>query len=301
MSIAFAVIFYGVFVAWSDFSALGNALVSFKWNYLWAILALSLANFLIRFIKWQYYLNILSLKIPRLDSLEIFLAGLSLSITPGKLGEVFRSYLLKIKYQIPLSKTGTIVIADRLSDLIAMVVLSTIGAIGYQYGQKIIWLTAGAILILVVMVVVRPIGDKIVKLLNHFSFFKRRAKAINSLYESSYQMLLPRRLLLTSALAVLGWGMEALGFWLTFRAIGTNLSLLAAMFIYSFSTIVGAISALPGGLGVTESSMAGLLVLANINKAVAFAATLVIRAATLWFAVALGGVALLIFQKRNKL
>jgi len=62
-----------------------------------------------------------------------------------------------------------------------------------------------------------------------------------------------------------------------------------AIFGLSFSTVVGAVSALPGGLGAAEASMVGMLVLLlGMNTDSATAATLLIRFATLWFGVTLG-------------
>jgi uncharacterized protein (TIRG00374 family) len=55
---------------------------------------------------------------------------------------------------------------------------------------------------------------------------------------------------------------------------------------------------LPGGVGPTEGSMSGLLALRGVDLPVAVAATLVIRVATLWFAVAVGAVAMFIAQGR---
>ncbi|CUS88292.1 flippase-like domain-containing protein [Candidatus Kryptobacter tengchongensis] len=82
------------------------------------------------------------------------------------------------------------------------------------------------------------------------------------------------------------------------RSYSIDLSLNLATFIYSFSTLAGAISMLPGGLGFTEGSMSGLLIFNKIPKNTAVAITIIIRFATLWFAVALGLIALYIFQKK---
>jgi uncharacterized protein (TIRG00374 family) len=59
--------------------------------------------------------------------------------------------------------------------------------------------------------------------------------------------------------------------------------------VFSLGSLAGALSFLPGGLGVAEGSMTGLIrVLGDVSKAGAVAATVLIRLATLWFAVALG-------------
>jgi uncharacterized protein (TIRG00374 family) len=74
--------------------------------------------------------------------------------------------------------------------------------------------------------------------------------------------------------------------------------MLEATFMYSFSTIVGAVSMLPGGLGSTETSLTGLAQLVHVGKSVAVASTFIIRAATLWYAVLVGIAVTFLFQKR---
>ena len=61
-------------------------------------------------------------------------------------------------------------------------------------------------------------------------------------------------------------------------------------FIYAAMTVAGALSFLPGGLGVTEAGMLALLTTfgTGIARGTAAAATFVTRACTLWFAVGIG-------------
>jgi uncharacterized protein (TIRG00374 family) len=60
--------------------------------------------------------------------------------------------------------------------------------------------------------------------------------------------------------------------------------------IYAGTTIAGALSFLPGGLGITEGAMAVWLVrgAAGLDRSSAVDAALLTRLATLWFAVGLG-------------
>ena len=68
-------------------------------------------------------------------------------------------------------------------------------------------------------------------------------------------------------------------------------------------TIANALSFLPGGLGVTEAGMLALLgtLGTGTGSGVATAATFVTRVCTLWFAVFLGIVALVLFTRRTKI
>ncbi|MGH2562156.1 MAG: lysylphosphatidylglycerol synthase domain-containing protein, partial [Thermomicrobiales bacterium] len=90
--------------------------------------------------------------------------------------------------------------------------------------------------------------------------------------------------------------------------IGLNLDrgwhvLLTATFVLAVSSLAGGASMLPGGIGVADASVAGmLLVLVEdeaMSRTVAVAATLMIRFATLWFAVLLGVLAVIALERRT--
>jgi len=113
-----------------------------------------------------------------------------------------------------------------------------------------------------------------------------------------YVMLRIRPLLVSVVLSIVAWSFECMGFWLVLNVFEAPPTMLKAAFIYAFSTIVGAISMLPGGLGTTEGSLTGLTVLAGASKNVAVASTFIIRVATLWFAVLVGVVVTVAFQSK---
>ena len=70
-----------------------------------------------------------------------------------------------------------------------------------------------------------------------------------------------------------------------------------SMFILAVSSLVGSASGLPGGLGTADGSMLGLThLLITSSKAIAGAATLLIRLCTLWFGLGLGVIALVLFR-----
>ena len=80
---------------YADLPQMLKALVNFRWEFLPLILGLTLFNYFWRFIKWQYYLGRLEIHVHWFKSLLIFLSGLSMAITPGKIGELLKAYLLK--------------------------------------------------------------------------------------------------------------------------------------------------------------------------------------------------------------
>ena len=101
----------------------------------------------------------------------------------------------------------------------------------------------------------------------------------------------PVPLVIATAIAIPAWACECVGFALICNAFpGVHVELGLALVIYAGTTIAGALSFLPGGLGVTEGAMTLALVegAAHFDRASALAATLLTRLATLWFAVVLG-------------
>jgi len=69
--------------------------------------------------------------------------------------------------------------------------------------------------------------------------------------------------------------------------------MLLAIFIFSISTVLGAVVGTPGGLGGTEGGLVALAVqFLDMGRTAATAAALLIRFATLWFGVALGLISL---------
>ena len=82
--------------------------------------------------------------------------------------------------------------------------------------------------------------------------------------------------------------MECFALYILLIELGANVTMQQAIFVFTFSMLVGAISMLPGGLGSTEATMFALLTIAGVEADTALAATAIIRATTLWFAVLLG-------------
>src|SRR5262249_14423247 len=117
----------------------------------------------------------------------------------------------------------------------------------------------------------------------------RLAEPLRLFLGAGRTLLAPGALVLALALSVVSWVFACLACLLVLQGLGLDTTLRAATFLYAFASLAGAVSMLPGGLGVAEGSLAGLLVALGAPLPEAAAGTLLIRVATLWFAVALGG------------
>ena len=96
------------------------------------------------------------------------------------------------------------------------------------------------------------------------------------------------------ALALLAWAAEGYALYLIVASMGATMNAAAATGIYAIALLGGALFLIPGGLGSTEAFMFLLLVRAGMDPAAAGAATVISRVTTLWFAVLLGWIVLLV-------
>ncbi len=286
----------------ADLPKMLQALSHFAWGYLPAILGLTLFNYALRFVKFHYYLGRIGLRVGLGDSMAIFISGLSMAMTPGKVGELLKAFLLKGRTGAPLSRTAPVIMAERLTDGVAMLLLASGGLLLYRQGLPIFLLVVAGAVTMVVVVQVRPLSERLLELAGRLPVVGNRAAALRAFYESSYRLLWWPSLLLAIVIGFVSWSGECVAFYYTLIGLGLPPSwelLVQASFILGISTLAGSVSLLPGGLGVAEGSVYGLLLLLlHITKQKAAAATLIIRFCTLWFGVTVGVVALLAFSRR---
>ena len=114
--VIFGVVVYGVLAAVTDVRTVGSTLAAFPVATFVAALGLSVGNYAVRWAKWHYYLRHLGFAVPVGESVVVFLAGLTMSITPGKVGEVLKSVLLHQSRGTSIAATAPIVVAERLTD-----------------------------------------------------------------------------------------------------------------------------------------------------------------------------------------
>jgi glycosyltransferase 2 family protein len=300
VSIALAGLLYLGFTIYADFGQVVKAFSHFNWMFLPILLLCSVCNYLVRFSKWDYYLSILNIKISKIDSLSVFMSGLVMSVTPGKMGELLKAYLVKQLTGTSISKTAPIIFVERITDFVSLMLIALAGAYYYNYGRTIVIIVALFFFIIILFLSNRKIALPILKLMEKNSFLNKHLLKIHNAYESSYQMLSPFPLLKMTVVSLFSWFFECLGYYLILRnfPINIHISLLWSAFSYCFAIIIGAISMLPGGLGVTEGSLTYMLIQKGVSSQYAVASTFIIRAVTLWFAVLIGVISVSIYQKR---
>lgn len=276
-----------------DIRAVGDRLAGFNWAYLPLILGLTLFNYSLRGLKFHYYLRqIGGRQVPLRTSFRLFVAGFPLAVTPGKVGEALKGVWVHTCCGSPIAQGVAVVLAERITDGLAVLLLSTLGVIAtprYWPGYAVV---LAGLVGLVVVSQVRPFALAILDLGARLPLVRRFIPAVRDFYEGSYLLFKPGITMAAVGLGMVSWLAEGVGFYLVLVGLGTPVgldTLSSAVFILAFSTVVGAVSALPGGLGAAEASLSGMLILLlGLGADMAAAATLLIRFATLWFGVGLG-------------
>lgn len=294
---------YGAFVVYSGYGQIARSLEHYDYSTFGVACALAFGNYVLRYFKWEFYLARLDIRgVAKIDSFLTFMSGFVLTVTPGKVGEVFKSVLLHETYEVPITRTAPIVVAERATDVIGIVVLIVFGAtVGFSGG--LFWAGVGSALVIGLLAVVasRRLSLGLIGLVGRLpGRIGSIAPKLETAYESLATMLKPQNLVLPSVLSAAAWMLECLSLWIILVGFGESTSIALSTFFYSTSTLVGAIVPVPGGLGVTESALMGqMTAMGGVEQGIATAAMILVRFATLWFAVLVGFVALSLMKRRH--
>ena len=169
-----------------------------------------------------------------------------------------------------------------------MLFLVAIGTLSFNYGKTYSLILGLVIIIALILFLNEKICLWIIYKMKNIPKIGRYVKQLETIYRSAYSLLVPTPLTIGVTFSFIAWGIECFCLFLVIRAIGIDIGLLDSIFIFSFSSIIGVLTMLPGGIGSSEISMSELMILKGAVIANATAATLIIRASTLWFAVILG-------------
>jgi len=291
---------YLAFSIWGGWQDVVDAFVRVGVTGVVIALLLSLVNYGVRFVRWEKYLGLLGHKVYTPESLRIYIAGFGLTILPGKAGETIRSVFLK-NHGITYPESLAAFFSEHFSNLISMMLLVAIGLWTYPPAQPVVIFLA--VTIATVLLVLQQ--TKLLRALERIAQKRLPTRAANLVVPTISIVLHSGRcfrlpmLIYGIVLGLIAWGAEGVAFFYIMHLLGSDINFQTALFIYAFSMMVGALSFLPGGLGGAEATMVGLLILNDVAQPQAVAATVLIRLATLWFAVGLGIVALMLTERKD--
>jgi uncharacterized protein (TIRG00374 family) len=284
---------YAIFLFISDFSIISEKISNFKINYLPLILFLVTASWCPVFIKWHFLLKNCEIDIPLTRSITVFLSGLAFDITPGKLGALMKSQILKTSFNIPRTKTVPIIVAEKLYDLIGAILASIIGIIILGMNFYLIIIAILALAVIFFFMFYRPASEIFFKRVTKTKFFSKYVENISEFDKIVQKSTNVKAATVCILLGVTYWFIISTAAYYILMAFDVNvLDYLTVLAIYTTSILLGAISFVPAGIGVTEGSIAGLFTLNGIDISTALILSVMIRILTLWFSVCVGFISL---------
>ena len=264
------------------------------------MLACSLLNYLLRFVRWHYYLRYLTHSIPASQNFLYYLAGFALTLTPAKVGETIRSSYLA-QHGVPYTRSLAMFFVDRFADVVVVSLLSLFVLKVSGHSEHI-----NQFIIIMVTIIVSFIPLMRQTFVTRFlynlhkkitwNFLSKTLLHLSQLLTTARDLLALKPVYTGLLLGLFAWFIQGIAFYFIVTTLGIEITLQQSIGIYAISLLAGAASFIPGGIGTTEAAMTLLLTLLGADTATAIAAALISRLATLWFAVCLGFTAALILS-----
>jgi len=284
---------YAVFLFISDYNTITKKIIFFQIEYLLPILVLVSISWIPLIVRWNILLKQNGINIPIKKSIMIWLSGSALGITPGQIGELLKSQILKNLFNIPRSKTAPIVFVEKFYDLIGAIIASTLGIIVLGIDYNLIIISICILGILFFFISYRKAFDYLLTKISKTKFFSKYSENLSDSHQIIRNSTNPKIASISILLSLMYWLIISVAAYLTLLAFNIDtIGILETIAIYTASVLVGVITFIPGGVGITEGSLTGLFVLQDVDLSLALVISVIIRILTLWYSVSIGFICL---------
>jgi uncharacterized protein (TIRG00374 family) len=255
-------------------------------------LAVYYATFPLRAARWARLLREGGADVGWRDLLRIlFLGWFVNSLVPAKLGDLYRSYLVKRRFGISLSRTVGVVVAERLLDLIVVFGLLVVG--GYvAFGRTvlpdlwIVYVTAAVLGLLIAagLVAIYALGPRIAR------FFPGEVRRIGRLFREGVLHSF-RALPFAGPLTLIIWGAEAMRLMFVLWALGLDLPASGIVFVAVATSLLTTVPLTPAGFGFVEIAMVYVLTEGfGLSQSSAVAVAVLDRAVSVFSVIVIGAI-----------
>lgn len=311
--IAAVILFLGVLLLAALVTDVRHLQAAFTRYPTWRILpacALVLGNYTLRTVRFRTYLAAVQVRLGWREAFLVFTSGFVATVSPGKMGEIFKGYLLHQRRGASIADVATVVVAERYTDVIGLLALGAVALAlgGVQagagaYGPLLGLLVGLSVAFLLAISHPRLIPGVVDALRSRARkpWWIRVLATVSRIHGVLRVLCTPTRLAIGTGLAAAAWLLEAVAFRVLLDGTNAGGGLATAVVVYALATLVGAASMLPGGVGSTEAVMIALAMQTavglSLDRSTATLVTLLIRFCTLWFGV-LAGLACLAILRR---
>lgn len=260
--------------------------------------ALYYASYGARAVRWRWMLTqagVTEANGCRLPSnrrlMEFFLLAWFVNcVVPAKVGDAYRSYLLKRESRASFSIGLGTIIAERLADLtVLFVIMTAMGGIAFrghlpEQATRTLAVGLGLIVVGLAGMVGLWLGRQVIE--------RRLPGRVRGqfLYLHGAIFACLRRPWPPLVVSALIWGLDGLRLYLVAAALGAELTYPTATFVALMSALLTILPITPAGLGVVEVAMIGVFKLVGLDVDLAGSIALLDRVVTYWSLVAVGSI-----------
>ena len=292
-------IFYVIFIAYSDFQEFSINISQFDFSYLPIILAFVFLGIMIKSLRQQLLYKQIEVCISFKTGILLFISGLSMIVTPGGSGELIKSYYLKKNFGYPLAKTFPTVIMERLLDLAGIVgILLIVGVL--LDNHNIIFLM---LILLSTLSLIFASGKKkklfnfLLLIIEKIPVLKKQASSFSESYQVFGELTSGKIMTKTLGLSFFVWMTDAIMIYFIFMGFNLNFDIIFSTFSVYSSLLLGSLTMVPAGIGVTEVSFVEILRGEGVDTAISTSLVILFRLVTIWFLTVLGFCATRYFLK----
>ena len=294
-------IFYVIFIAYSDFQEFSINISQFDFSYLPIILAFIFLGIMIKSLRQQLLYKQIEVFISFKTGILLFISGLSMIVTPGGSGELIKSYYLKQKFGHPLAKTFPTVIMERLLDLTGIAgVLLIVGLLLDNYN-----IISLMLILLSTLSLIFASGKKkklfnfLLSIIEKIPILKKQASSFSESYQVFGELTSGKIMTKTLGLSFFVWMTDAIMIYFIFMGFNLNFDIIFSTFSMYSSLLLGVLTMIPAGIGVTEVSFVEILRGEGVDTAISTSLVILFRLVTIWFLTVLGFCASRYFLKNN--
>jgi len=264
-------------VVFLDPARVATALRHFNVLLIAPILGLSLIAYLLQGLRWHYLLRDIGVRLSLRDTVLVNLAGQTITaIVP--LGDLTRAAFAAAAGDADFGAVAATVTVQELSYTLILMLSALPAILALGYGLAALIPTALGIAFIVASLTVSPLFHVLHGAIAHVPLLNRLLPAIDELQQETAALLHRPDTLLLSVLDAARVVVSITAFWCIVTALTPgHVGWWQAAFVLALSTIGGAVSLVPGGVGANEASVAALLIFLGVDYGSAGAVAIIQR------------------------
>jgi len=291
-------VFYASFLFYGDLNSIGEIFFQINFWYIPLILLVRFLAVILRSLRQKLFLKSLGIDIPIKFNILVYISGLSMLVTPASSGTVIKSYILNKKFGTEYSKTIPMVITEKYHDVLAPLSIILFMLIFVDIFEVQLIAVVLSIIILAIYVITRKqnLLQKIIHKTSKLKILNKFQKNLLEYYDSFHILSNKKPMIRGWLIGILSSLVEGIAIYLGFLALGIDFNFIESFVSVYVANIIGAISFIPGGFGITEAGMLGLFVLLGLPLSIATTAVLFTRLTGFWFYFVMGVITNFIFK-----